>query len=145
MTCGPWDHNPIMTHVDPNHCFTQRTMMVRPGVHTSPVNKPYVCVKKKPTHLTVPPCILHCYCVISLSYDKQAWMMRQEKGWDFFMSRVHSSSLPLALDNTYMCAVRCLLLLVFKKIRRLRKEKIAWIGRTHCSLFVASWSGPMMN
>lgn len=64
--------------------------------------KVYVFVKNKHTHLTVPPRILHRYCVISLSYHKQTSMMGQEKKLGFFYITCALSSLPLALDNVYI-------------------------------------------
>lgn len=79
--------------------------MVRPGVHTSSVKFMFFVINKH-THLTVPPRILHRYCVISLSYHKQTSMMGQEKkAGIFFISRVHSVRCHLPqITHIYICA-----------------------------------------
>lgn len=82
--------------------------MVRPGAHTWPVNKLYVYSPHSPSRR---PSLLLCYYP---QLRQTGFIDETRKKLGFFMSRVHSSSLPLALDNAYMCAVRCLPLLVFK-------------------------------
>lgn len=79
-----------------------------------PAGGPYMASKQTLRLLTSQSLQASFIVIVLLSSSTTNRLHWWDKKLGFFMSRVHSSSLPLALDNAYMCAVRCLPLLVFK-------------------------------